>query len=180
MGRTRSARRRAGTGWIEGLALGITCVAIILVALPRWTASPPESARDRCQRDLEALRDALGDTLFELRGRIHAESLPRTFLGDGEPPVFAPPELGPRAALGALPILRDTGGSSALPPELTSIDPWGHAYVVRVHRRALRVSNAWLLSAGPDGVIETEPFHAAPGGDDLGLLAFPALSPTRR
>jgi len=47
-------------------------------------------------------------------------------------------------------------------------DPWGNGYVVNIGAAAGRV--VWLLSAGPDGVIQT-PFDgstAEPAGDDRG------------
>ncbi|MCB9833610.1 MAG: type II secretion system protein GspG [Planctomycetes bacterium] len=51
-------------------------------------------------------------------------------------------------------------------------DPWGRRYVVLLEGRgddrgARR--RVWVLSAGPDGVIETRPEDSRTVGDDLGL-----------
>lgn len=51
-------------------------------------------------------------------------------------------------------------------------DPWGRHYVVLLsgagrERRAVR--HVWVLSAGPDGVIETRPEDRRPVGDDIGM-----------
>jgi hypothetical protein len=63
-------------------------------------------------------------------------------------------------------------------------DPWGNRYAVNVG--ALSASNddttvLWVLSAGPDGIVET-PFlergkDARPRGDDIGLHIMPVLTP---
>lgn len=54
-------------------------------------------------------------------------------------------------------------------------DPWGHAYIMAVG--ALRSSGprspgarAWILSAGPNGRIETPADAISLGGDDVGLI----------
>ena len=49
-------------------------------------------------------------------------------------------------------------------------DPWGNAYVVNRGAADLSTSTIWVLSAGPDGTLQT-PFDgssASPLGDDLG------------
>jgi len=52
-------------------------------------------------------------------------------------------------------------------------DPWGNCYVVNVAALAAPArATLWLLSAGPNGIIET-PFSSAsgvPGGDDVGMV----------
>jgi hypothetical protein len=63
-------------------------------------------------------------------------------------------------------------------------DPWGNRYAVNVG--ALSASNddttvLWVLSAGPDGIVET-PFlergnDARPRGDDIGLHIMSVLTP---
>jgi prepilin-type N-terminal cleavage/methylation domain-containing protein len=55
-------------------------------------------------------------------------------------------------------------------------DPWGQAYVVSVGameaggRPVALAARPWILSAGPNGIIETAPDALTLGGDDVGLL----------
>ncbi|MGD0885751.1 MAG: prepilin-type N-terminal cleavage/methylation domain-containing protein [Thermodesulfovibrionales bacterium] len=54
-------------------------------------------------------------------------------------------------------------------------DPWGNPYVTNADGFSLAPialgvpQPVWILSAGPDGVIETVPTAAAPMGDDIGI-----------
>ncbi|MFO0980798.1 MAG: hypothetical protein U1E76_03445 [Planctomycetota bacterium] len=47
---------------------------------------------------------------------------------------------------------------------LIGADPWGHAYLVNLHSEGGSLS---VLSAGPNGQVNTEPNAILPGGDDL-------------
>lgn len=47
-------------------------------------------------------------------------------------------------------------------------DPWGQAYLVNTHGFTDAKERIWILSAGPNGVVDTEPTDAAIGGDDVG------------
>lgn len=49
-------------------------------------------------------------------------------------------------------------------------DPWGRRYVVNVRGFADDEQHVWVLSAGPDGAIETDPYEMEPAGDDIGLF----------
>lgn len=52
------------------------------------------------------------------------------------------------------------------------VDPWGYAYLVNIRALASGASNTVVVSAGPNGVIET-PFEGqaiVPGGDDYVAL----------
>jgi len=58
-----------------------------------------------------------------------------------------------------------------LPRELA--DPWGHAYVVSVSGFSGGTkpdNNAWCLSAGPNGIVETPAPAKRPKGDDVGIV----------
>lgn len=55
-------------------------------------------------------------------------------------------------------------------------DPWGRNYIVYtrgMHQSAVGgvQTYAWILSAGPDGVLETTKFDSTVRGDDVGTLA---------
>ena len=54
-------------------------------------------------------------------------------------------------------------------------DPWGHRYVINVGSWSQRRGALVVLSAGPNGIIET-PFNTpgvTPGGDDLIVIVAP-------
>ncbi|MBI4609178.1 MAG: prepilin-type N-terminal cleavage/methylation domain-containing protein [Candidatus Rokubacteria bacterium] len=59
-------------------------------------------------------------------------------------------------------------------------DPWGNNYIISVGAMEASgspiVPNAkgWILSAGPNGVLETAPTDLTLGGDDRGILFFTA------
>jgi hypothetical protein len=46
-------------------------------------------------------------------------------------------------------------------------DPWGHAYLVNVEGWINQREHAIVVSAGPDGIVETAPDATSPAGDDL-------------
>lgn len=46
-------------------------------------------------------------------------------------------------------------------------DPWGYAYLVSLRGDGTPNEHLAVLSAGPNGQINTEPNAALPGGDDL-------------
>ncbi len=50
-------------------------------------------------------------------------------------------------------------------------DPWGHAYVVTTAGFTDRRKRVWVLSAGPNGRVETTARDTNPHGDDVGLVA---------
>jgi type II secretory pathway pseudopilin PulG len=61
------------------------------------------------------------------------------------------------------------GGERWSGPYATGLrpDPWGRAYLVNVDGLVDLRESAMVLSAGPDGVVETAAGSVRPGGDDL-------------
>jgi len=57
-----------------------------------------------------------------------------------------------------------------------TLDPWGNAYIISVGAMEMSGSpivlgaRGWIVSAGPNGVLETAPDAAVLGGDDIGTL----------
>jgi hypothetical protein len=95
----------------------------------------------------------------EVAARLRGSTL------DGRVDVLAGPGRTPDAAAYQEWI---AGTRNALPS--SEADPWGNQLLVNA--AALRSSNAvWVVSAGPNGVIETSfdqtSTPAAPGGDDI-------------
>lgn len=52
---------------------------------------------------------------------------------------------------------------------LVTADPWGHTYITNANGFSVANSPVWILSAGPDGLLDTAPSSTALGGDDIGL-----------
>lgn len=76
-------------------------------------------------------------------------------------------------------------------PYITNVssDPWGHAYIVHVgamEKDGIPVfttflgssekPEGWILSAGPDGTLQTSPTDTILSGDDIGLIFFTSKS----
>ena len=57
-------------------------------------------------------------------------------------------------------------------------DPWGNAYIVSIGAmeadgtRLVANAKGWIISAGPNGILETEPDGTILGGDDIGMIFF--------
>lgn len=64
------------------------------------------------------------------------------------------------------------GGGQWSGPYLSGVrpDPWGNAYVVNVNGFYDNEEYVWVISAGPDGVLDTGPDDTILQNDDLGIL----------
>ena len=109
--------------------------------------------------------------------------------GPGKPSAFAVPPDGLPGSLSWF-VTEDYmgGGRSWRGPYLAEVpvDPWGRQYVVTVDGYWSRGQDRgapasvptagparrriWVLSAGPDGIIETRSTFQAVAGDDIGVL----------
>ena len=52
---------------------------------------------------------------------------------------------------------------------VVTADPWGNAYVLAANQFAIDGRAAFVLSAGPNGTIETPVFSVSTLGDDIGI-----------
>jgi prepilin-type N-terminal cleavage/methylation domain-containing protein len=48
-------------------------------------------------------------------------------------------------------------------------DPWGHAYITNATDFSIDGNPVWILSAGPNGQVETSSFSPILLGDDIGI-----------
>jgi general secretion pathway protein G len=48
-------------------------------------------------------------------------------------------------------------------------DPWGNAYIIAANQFSIDGSPAFVLSAGPNGTVETPVFAVSTLGDDIGV-----------
>jgi general secretion pathway protein G len=49
-----------------------------------------------------------------------------------------------------------------------TMDPWGHSYIINA-ADFLTTNPVWIMSAGPNGIIDTNATVANPQGDDIGI-----------
>jgi prepilin-type N-terminal cleavage/methylation domain-containing protein len=78
-----------------------------------------------------------------------------------------------------------TGGRRWRGPYVSRLgpDPWGNAYIVSIGAMEAdgspitkpttnEKSKGWIISAGPNGILETAPDASSLGGDDIGFIFF--------
>jgi general secretion pathway protein G len=52
---------------------------------------------------------------------------------------------------------------------IVAADPWGNSYISNVSNLAAAGLPVWILSAGPNGTVDTNPNAAVVAGDDIGV-----------
>ena len=141
-------------------ALG--AVALVTAVVPPAAAWAVNRRRvGHAEADVRAIAERLRDVRTDM-----------SVLGD----VLRGPGREPRAETEDARLWVETPRRASLAPVLArttslSADPWGNSYLVKVGV-AGRPATIWILSAGPNGIIDT-PFltaaGAAPAGDDVGV-----------
>jgi hypothetical protein len=48
-------------------------------------------------------------------------------------------------------------------------DPWAHAYVMNSSSFGIANNPVWIISAGPNGVLDTNAGSSSVAGDDIGI-----------
>ena len=135
------------------LLAALTAIAFLAIVVPfAAVRSLHERRLSRVSAELDALAPAAS------RALTSAPAV-NVLLGPGRVPMSADPRWldGPSYPL-----------QNALEPALVTPDPWGNGYVVNL--RAGAKAAVWLLSAGPDGTLQT-PFDGSSSstlGDDVG------------
>lgn len=154
------------------MALGICVVAgALLVALPLVWRETGQDRHRRAVHRAENLAAAVLDYRAETGrwpegrgGSLDVACLTRA----PAPRAVAAAEAGAAAAG----TLVRTGGVTPLPwLDEIPVDPWGRPYRVHLAGQAGEPAVA-VVSAGPDGVFQTDPGRVARGfaGDDLGIV----------
>jgi hypothetical protein len=144
-------------------AAAVSALLVLAFVVPAVTAAIVNGRRVR------AAWEAAGRLAREIEG-----CLPADRAGEGgRIAVLAGPGLPPRARdaawtagrLEALPATCAGRPLSDLRP-----DPWENRYVVDVPAVRSPGARGWVLSAGPNGIIETPfPVASGPEGDDVGV-----------
>jgi hypothetical protein len=153
-------------------AVVLAAVVIVTVAVvaPGFGAVDEES-RALARADVNAIGVALRAAMAD-SAAVAADAASRTWLyGPGVLPggnAFARGTGFPISGFVATNPLRSPGWRGPYLDHVP-IDPWGRAYVARIE--ASRPGRAGVVvSAGPDGVLDTTPDGDAIAGDDVGIL----------
>ena len=167
------ARAAAGPGLLEALvALGIL-VSLSGVLMPAIHVEVDDARRMQTLADMDAIANALSryqaDTLTLPTG-VEGRTDVAWLYGPGRIPAANPFSAGGEArALGDALLNASLGGSRWAGPYLGTLspDPWGGAYLVNVDGWLDARERPMILSAGPDGIVQTAPDAREAGGDDL-------------
>jgi general secretion pathway protein G len=129
------------------------------------------NARWQCQRIATSINQYMKDVRQDPSGVLGAQTY-HYLVGSGPEPATNPFSSGTKGTL--FEFLCDgttNGGTRWKGPYLQQVpeDPWGRAYVINSHG-FFAGENVWVLSAGPNGNLDTGPGDFSLQGDDLGFL----------
>lgn len=179
--------RQRGLSAVETILIFTLIMTVAALVVPKATESIEESnhprAFDGCSQISTALLQYRSDTGREPIG-FEGKPTYQWLRGIGAAPEFG---FAPPGQAGSLEWFLNGnvmgGGSAWSGPYLPGLrpDPWGRRFIVYVSgwwpKKEDEVPSedelaprAWVLSAGPDGLIETRPFDVVPVGDDIGIL----------
>jgi hypothetical protein len=152
---------------VKGLTLALTTIAIFALVLPSLLATRLQQRRvSRAEAQVRAVADRLNAAGFAaMSSAVQAQEI-AVLTGPGDPIL----ESADREWLTS----RQAPLQSwvALPADAVAPDPWLRALQINVGARQ-RGGAVWVLSAGPNGIIDT-PFSAAgvavPSGDDVAAV----------
>ena len=141
----------------------LTVIVLATAVLPPAVAWSVNRRRiNRATADVAAIAEPLSRSMVQLRKAAEDVDV---LCGPGRVPMAEAPATrrwaaAHRGALGA-----EIGGHAPVP-----VDPWGNCYAVNVGAlRATEPAAVWVLSAGPNGIVDT-PFlgvSEVPAGDDV-------------
>ncbi|GEM_PF-2310946 len=158
---------------VLGLALLLAMAGVVGPGVADTLAEGRQvSALSQLQEVVDGLRSYSHDTLTlptGIKGRTDVSWL----YGPGELPLDNPFADGGSARPLSDALLDDTmGGMGWNGPYIDelSADPWGNALLVNVDGLVNGREQAFVLSAGLDGVVNTAPSAQKAGGDDIILL----------
>jgi hypothetical protein len=162
----------------SGFALAALVVATVAVVVPQVDAVAASDASGAALADANAIGAALRHAIADLGD-------PRAGTAHGRPEWLFGPGVMPRGAqlprergfpLSGVLVQDRVGGEERWRGpyvERVPLDPWGRAYVVRLGGSERSTSPIVVVSAGPDGVVDTQPGRSAIAGDDVGIVLTP-------
>ena len=175
----------------SGLALAAFVVATVAIVVPQVGAVAGGGARGIALADVNAIGAALSHAISDLGDprEASAGSGPGWLFGPGVLPRWSAPANERRYPLsGVLASDRIGAGARWKGPYLDSvpIDPWGRAYLVLLPPQpslcsvgdpglcaGRRNAGIVIVSAGPDGVVDTAPGSGTIADDDVGVVLMP-------
>jgi prepilin-type N-terminal cleavage/methylation domain-containing protein len=151
----------------------IAALAAILVPIvsSELSDSDQTAALAECQRIATALTQFIKDARIFPTGPLGNNTV-HFLYSRGNAPTTNPFDDGTSATLASYLNQGTTnGGALWKGPYLqdSPIDPWGRCYVINVHGYYTG-EFVWVLSAGPNGVIDTGLTDTTVQGDDIGIL----------
>lgn len=155
-----------GLGLLEWIILFAFLACMVALAIPTVHRELDSVKQRTAATDVQTISNAADLYLRDGEGVRETPSA-CVAIGPGEPPTGISTDV-PRARLtdwliGTMRPKVETPYMARLP-----VDPWDHAYVVRY----TPIKNGvicWVISAGPDGIVQTEAHADAPQGDDLAV-----------
>lgn len=148
----------------------LAAVGVIILAtavIPPLAAITVNRARVRVASAAAAtIADALSRPGEELRNTARSPLDSDVLCGPGRMPIAGTPAAEPWVTTPCAPL------AAVVNHQTIAQDPWGNCYVVNLAAiLSTEPAVLWVLSAGPNGIIET-PFlgrSETPGGDDVGM-----------
>ncbi len=160
-------------GVLEALVGLSVLVALSGVLMPAVGEEVAESRTVAALGDLQAISEGLArysrDTLFLPTG-VEGRTNVAWLYGPGAIPAgHSFGHGGEGRPLDDALLVNAMGGERWAGPYVAglSADPWGHAYLVNADGWLTRQEQPLVLSAGPDGIVQTPDDAWEPSGDDL-------------
>ncbi len=172
---TPTPAKKAGppAGLLEALVAGCVLMSLSGIVMPIVGDEVHTGRMHTAQADTieiaEALQDWTRSTLFLPTGRMGRTNIAWLY-GPGEIPVGNPYTEGGDGAPLADALLNDTmAGDRFVGGYIGELrpDPWGHAYLVNADGWLDHRERAVVLSAGPNGRVDTMPESIYAQGDDI-------------
>ena len=177
MTRNKNRRKQQGFTLIEMIVTVAIIASLAAILVPIVSSELGDTAESRalgdCQRIGAALTQFIKDTRLFPTGPLGDNSV-ESLLGTGTAPTDPFDDDG-----GTADDLADyitdgstNGGALWAGPYMQEVgaDPWGNAYVVNVHGYYEATEYVWVMSAGPNGTVDTAVGGTTPASDDIGIL----------
>jgi hypothetical protein len=141
-----------------------------MVQLEHENADRGQAMRDTVEI-AEALHKYQADTGFHPTGDRGTQQA-QILIGPGRRPDFGDFRDRNALRLRSFLISGDAGGFDWRGPYVVELrpDPWGNAYFANVAGYHVEKERIWVISAGPNGRLETHPWLRDVAGDDVGVV----------
>jgi type II secretory pathway pseudopilin PulG len=167
-----SRSRTSGFSALELLIVVVIIVSIAGIVVPHLAQESIDKKKKEALDDINRIASAVNlyirDTLLYPTG-INGATTYHYLYSDGEIPLNNPLASGPGMPLLEFLNSGDFGGSDWHGPYLTGVssDPWGNAYLVNTQGYFFPGERTLVISAGPNGMIDTPLAASAPVDDDI-------------